>query len=230
MSPLSRYAGRVTETQLRRDAAANRERVLEAAQTLFDERGLGASMDEIARAAGVGPATLYRRFPTKEALLDAILLDALERFEAFAREALAEDDAFTGLALLLERGIELQASSRGFQEILLLRLGDEPQLAEARKRVRPLIAQLVERAQAQGTLRADFEPLDVQVLLWELGRVVESTGRCASSLWRRYLALALDGLRTEAARPLPVAAPTQKQLDQAMAETAESRGLRRGKR
>jgi AcrR family transcriptional regulator len=218
-----------TET-LRRDAAANRKRVLDAARRLFAERGLDASMDEIARAAGVGPATLYRRFATKEALLDAILLDALERFEAFADEALAEADAFAGLERFLTRGIELQASSRGFLEILLLRLEDEPNLAEARDRVRPLIETLVERAQAQGTLRADFDAHDVQVLLWELGRVVESTGNCAADLWRRYLALALDGLRAEAARPLPVAAPTRGQLDQAMVEAAERRGLRRAKR
>jgi AcrR family transcriptional regulator len=216
--------------QLRRDAAANRERVLAAARQLFAERGVDASMDEIARAAGVGPGTLYRRFPTKEALLDAILLDALEQFERYAADALAEEDAFAALERFLTRGVELQAESRGFQEILVLRLERAPHLDEARDRLRPLIAELVARAKAQGTLRDDFDPLDVQVLLWELGRVVEATGHCASQLWRRYLALALDGLRAEAARPLPVAAPTRKQLDQAMVETAERRGLRRGKR
>src|SRR6187549_970002 len=76
-----------TDAPLRRDAAANRERILDAARRLFFEQGLHASMDEVARAAGVGPATLYRRFPTKEALLDAILGDVLERFHAFSREA-----------------------------------------------------------------------------------------------------------------------------------------------
>jgi AcrR family transcriptional regulator len=216
--------------QLRRDAAANRERVLDAARRLFADRGVDASMDEIARAAGVGPGTLYRRFPTKEALLDAILLDALDRFEGFATEALAEADAFAGLERFLRRGIELQAESRGFQEILVLRLERAPHLDEARDRLRPLIAELVGRAKAQGTLRDDLDPLDVQVLLWELGRVVETTGQCASELWRRYLALALDGLRAEAARPLPVAAPTREQLDQAMVDSAERRGLRRAKR
>jgi AcrR family transcriptional regulator len=216
--------------QLRRDAAANRERVIEAARRLFAERGVDASMDEIARAAGVGPGTLYRRFATKEALLDAILLDALERFEGYATEALGKDDAFGALEQFLTCGVELQAESRGFLEILLLRVAQAPHLDEARDRLRPLIAELVSRAKAQGTLRKDFDPLDVQVLLWELGRVVEATGHCASGLWRRYLALALDGLRAEAARPLPVAPPTRKQLDQAMVETAERRGLRRGKR
>jgi hypothetical protein len=76
-----------------------------------------------------------------------------------------------------------------------MRLHDEPQLATARERFRPLIDQLVANAQAQGTLRPDLAPSDIQVLLWELGRVVETTGTCGSQLWRRYLALALDGLR-----------------------------------
>jgi AcrR family transcriptional regulator len=216
-----------TETHLRRDAAANRERILDAARGLFFEHGLEAGMDDVARAAGVGAATLYRRFPTKDALLDAILADVLERFQAFSLEALAFEDAFGGLEFLLERTVQLQLENRAFLDVIAMRLHDEPQLAAARERVRPLIEQLVTKAQAQRTLRGDLAPSDVQVLLWELGRVVDITGACASDLWRRYLALALDGLRAEAARPLPHPPPTSAQLDQAMAETAERRGLHR---
>jgi AcrR family transcriptional regulator len=213
------------ETRLRRDAAANRERILDAARRLFFERGLDASMDEVARAAGVGAATLYRRFATKEALVDAILGDVLERFHAFAVEALRRDDAFAGLELLLERTVRLQLENRAFLEVMAMRLHDEPRLAAARERVRPLLEQLVAEAQAQGKLRADVAAPDVQVLLWELGRVVETTGACASELWRRYLALAVDGLRAEAARPLPHPPPTSAQLDRAMADAAARRGL-----
>jgi len=216
-----------TTPHLRRDAAANRERILEAARRLFFERGLEASMDDVAGAAGVGPATLYRRFPSKEALLDAILADVLERFHGFSLEALAEDDAFAGLELLFERTARLQLENRAFLEVMAMRLHEEPQLAAARKRVRPLIEQLVAKAQAQGTLRPDLAPSDVQVLIWELGRVVEVTGAAAPELWRRYLALTVDGLRPAAARPLPQPAPTSRQLDRAMAETAERRGLHR---
>jgi AcrR family transcriptional regulator len=214
-----------TETPLRRDAAANRERILDAARRLFADHGLEASMDEIARAAGVGAGTLYRRFPTKEALLDAILGDVLDRYHAFAQEALQQDDAFAGLEHLLERAVRLQLENRAFLDILALRLRDEPQLAETRERIRPLVDRLVVRGQEQGTLRADLAPADVQVLLWELGRVVETTATCGTELWRRYLALMLDGLRADAARTLPHPPPTLAQMDQAMAETAERRGL-----
>jgi AcrR family transcriptional regulator len=215
-----------TETPLRRDAAANRERILGTARVLFSEHGLDASMDDVARGAGVGAGTLYRRFPTKEALVDAILGEVLERYHAFSLEALRQEDAFAGLELLLEQTVMLQIENRAFLDVIALRLRDEPQLAAARERVRPLIEQLVKKAQGQGTLRADLAPADVQVLVWELGRMVETTGGLAPKLWRRYLALALDGLRAEAARPLPHPPPTSEELDRAMGETAERRGLR----
>jgi AcrR family transcriptional regulator len=215
-----------TETPLRRDAAANRERILGTARVLFSEHGLDASMDDVARGAGVGAGTLYRRFPTKEALVDAILGEVLERYHAFSLEALRQEDAFAGLELLLEQTVMLQIENRAFLDVIALRLRDEPQLAAARERVRPLIEQLVKKAQRQGTLRADLAPADVQVLVWELGRMVETTGGLAPKLWRRYLALALDGLRAEAARPLPHPPPTSEELDRAMGETAERRGLR----
>ena len=213
------------ETQLRRDAVANRERILDAARRLYADHGLEASMDEVARAAGVGVGTLYRRFPTKEALVDAILGDVVDRFHAFSQEALRQEDAFAGLELLFERAARLQLENRAFLEVMALRMRDEPRLAAARERVRPLVEELVSRAQEQGKLRPDLAAADVQVLLWELARVVESTDTCASELWRRYLALTLDGLRTEAARPLPHPPPTSAQLDEAMAKAAERRGL-----
>jgi AcrR family transcriptional regulator len=216
------------ETHLRRDAAANRERILDAARRLFADQGLEASMDEIARAAGVGAGTLYRRFPTKEALLDAILGDVVDRFRAFAQEAVEQDDAFAALEIFLERVTRLQQENRAFLDILALRLCDE-ELAEARARVRLLTEQLIARAQEQGTLRADLAAADLYVVLWELGRVIEKTGAFAPELWRRSLALTLDGLRPAAARPLPQPPPTIAQMDRAMAETAEHRGLH-GKR
>jgi AcrR family transcriptional regulator len=218
--------GMPAKSELRRDAAANRERILDTARQLFAEQGLETSMDEIARTADVGPATLYRRFPTKEALLDAVLGDVLARFIAFAQEALQNDDAFAGLQLLLEQATQLQADNRGLLDILLVRLEQEPELAQARTRFRPFVEELISRAQQQGALRADLTASDVSVLLWELGRVVDTTGAYAPELWRRYLALMLDGLRPEAAHPLPQPPLTNDQIDQAMLATAKRRGLR----
>jgi AcrR family transcriptional regulator len=214
-----------TETRLRRDAAANRERILDTARRLFAEQGLETSMDEIARSAGVGAATLYRRFPTKEALLDAVLSDVLERFHGFAQEALKSDDAFAGLELLLDSATRLQSENRGLLDILVLRLPQEPQLAKARARFWPLVERLVSRAQEQGALRTDLAPTDITVLLWELGRVVDTTSAYAPELWRRYLALALDGLRPQAARPLPHPPLTRREIDKAMIATAARRGI-----
>jgi len=208
------------DTQLRRDAAANRERILDTAQRLFADQGLETSMDEVARAAGVGAGTLYRRFPTKELLVDAILGDGLERFHWFAQAALREADAFAGLELFLDRSLDLQLENRALLELLRQRLQHEPHLAAARHRIRPLLTELVARGQAQGALRDDLAAADVLVLLWALGRVVESTGPGAPELWRRYLALALDGLRPAAARALPQPAPSWEQLDDAMLDQA----------
>jgi AcrR family transcriptional regulator len=214
------------ESQLRRDAQANRERILDAARRLLAEQGLDASMDELARRAGVGPATLYRRFPTKEAVLDAVLGDVLEQFIRFAEEALEDDDAFAGLEHLLEQATRLQAENHGLLEILLVRLRQEPRLGEARARFRPLVDELVSRAKQQGTLRPDLAPADVTVLLWQLGRVVDTTSDYAPELWRRYLALILDGLRPGAAHPLPHLPLTDDQIDRGIVKSAQGQSER----
>jgi AcrR family transcriptional regulator len=223
MDTLERMAA---DAPLRRDAAANRERILETARRLFAEQGLDTSMDEVARAAKVGSATLYRRFATKEALLDAVLGDVLARFIAFAHEALRQDDAFAGLQLLLEQATRLQAENRGLLDILSLRPHHAPELADARARFLPLARELVSQAQRQGTLRVDLTADDLPVLFWELGRVVETTSAYAPELWHRYLALMLDGLRPQGAHPLPHPSLTDDQLDQAMVGAANHR-LRR---
>jgi AcrR family transcriptional regulator len=210
-------------SHLRSDAAANRARIVATAEKLFAQQGLDVSMDEIARAADVGPATLYRRFPTKESLLDAILLGGFEQLLQFANDAARERDAFTGLEHYFARTIQLQLENRAFLEVFMLRLRATPHLAELRRQIRPLIAEIVERAKQQGSLRTDLTAEDIQVLLWQLGRVVEFTGERAPSVWRRYLALTFDGLRPGAARPLPRAGPTAAVIDGAMDDAAERR-------
>jgi AcrR family transcriptional regulator len=206
--------------ELRRDALANRGRILLAADEAFAERGLEASVEEIARRAGVGIGTLYRRFPSKTALVDAIFEDRLEELAGIAREALGSDDAWEGLCRFLEQAVSLQAQNRGFCEIVAVHLRDENLLAKARARVRPLLVSLIERAQAAGALRPEVVYEDISVLLWTSGRVVDATREVAPEFWRRFLALAVDGLRVRGAALLPHPPLSPAQHEQAMERLA----------
>ena len=141
-----------TEQTLRRDARANRERILEAARAVFADEGVDGSVEQIAQRAGVGMGTLYRRFPTKHDLVEAVIAESLGEFVAAAENGLAEEDPWTGFALFVERVLELHAENRALRELLA---GTEHGEArdEVRRRVRPLVRRLVERAQADGSLR-----------------------------------------------------------------------------
>ena len=192
-----------THRELRRDAQANRERILRAANDVFAEDGLGASVEEIARRAGVGMGTLYRRFPHKTALIDAIFESHLDEDARIAEQALGDPDAWEGFSSFLEQAVSLQAGNRGFAEIVAVHLRDENLVSKARARVTPLLRQLVERAQDAGVLRPDIVYEDISVLLWTSGRVVDATREISPAFWKRQLALALDGLRASNASPLP---------------------------
>ena len=201
---------------LRRDARANRERILCAAADAFAEHGLEASVEEIARRACVGMGTLYRRFPNKAALIDAIFEAHLDELARIAQLALAGPDAWVGLCGFLEQTVSLQARNRGFAEIVAVHLRDENLIAKARARVTPLLRRLIERAQAAGELRPDIVYEDISVLLWTSGRVADATRDTAPEFWRRHLALALDGLRAPNATPLPEPPLTVRQHTKAM--------------
>lgn len=210
-SPASRYHKRIAPSTyaepggrpLRRDARENRERILEAARRAFAEDGIDVSVEEIAARAGVGIGTLYRRFPTKDALIDAVFEDHLERIAAAAVEALDADDAWEGLLEYLGYVVGLQAADRGLSEILGTQLRTEQLIARARSRLRPLVQRLLERAQVAGELRTDVVYEDVSVLLWTTGRVADATREIAPEFWQRYLTLLSDGLRARNASPLP---------------------------
>jgi AcrR family transcriptional regulator len=197
---------------LRRDAQQNRDRLVARAGELFAADGIGVPVEEITRRAGVGMGTLYRHFPTKADLVDAVLEEALEAYVGLARDAAAAVDAWAGFTDFLERGLELHASNRGLMDVILTSARGRARAEATRERVRPLLRQLVARAQAEGRLREDFSAEDVPLLFRALGRVIEATGDSAPDLWRRYLALVVDGLRAAAATPLPVAPPTAEQV------------------
>jgi AcrR family transcriptional regulator len=188
---------------LRRDARENRDRILVAARAAFAELGLDAGVEEIAGRAGVGMGTLYRRFPTKDALIDAVFEEHLDRLAAAAEQALQEPDPWEGLLGYLACVVRLQSSDRGFSEILGAHFDSEQLIARARTRIRPLVVEVVLRAQAAGSLRPDVAYEDISVLLWSTGRVVDATRDVAPQFWERYLALLVDGLRAGSATPLP---------------------------
>ena len=119
----------IADRPLRADAARNRARLLVAAREVFAERGLDATMDEVARRAGVGVGTAYRRFRNRDELIAALFEERFEEFMGVLDKALADDDAWRGLSGFLERSMEMQAEDRGFKELM-------HQSAEGRERIR----------------------------------------------------------------------------------------------
>jgi AcrR family transcriptional regulator len=157
--------------------------------------------------------TLYRRFPSKEALIDAVLEDAFDEYVANAEHAVAAPNAWDGFREFLERGLALHAENRGLKDVIGSRAHGRERANAMRARVRPLMTRLIKRAQDEGALRADFTLEDIPLLFWTGGRVIEATSAVAPELWRRYLGLMLDGLRADAATTLPHAPLTRRQLD-----------------
>jgi AcrR family transcriptional regulator len=200
---------------LRRDAQANRARIVAAARAAFAADGIEVPVEEIARRAGVGMGTLYRHFRAKEDLIDAVLEDAFAAFISAAEQALAEEDAWLGLRSFLERVFALHVENRGLKDIIATRAHGRARAEAMRRRMRPLLRSLIERAQEQGTLRDDFTAEDMPLLFWTGGRVIEATATIAPDFWRRYLGLLLDGLRAEAATTLPHPPLTRAQLNRA---------------
>jgi AcrR family transcriptional regulator len=178
---------------LRRDAAANRERVLAAAAEVFHEHGVGACLDDVARRAGVGVATLYRRFPSREALLEALLADLLDVYAAEADLALSLPDG-TGLAAFLRAVGEVQATPRG----CALRLWSSPAVEQRRAQVHERMGTLLADAQRRGTCRADVTLADLVGVLVALRGVREQPVAGVALDWRRHLELCLAGLRPSA--------------------------------
>jgi AcrR family transcriptional regulator len=208
--------GTAGERPLRRDARENRDRILAAAREAFAELGMEASVEEIAARAGVGVGTFYRRFPTKDALAEAVFEAHLDRVAEAATEALEAVDPWKGLLDYLTHVVGLQAADRGLSEIMGAALRSEEVLGRARTRLRPLVEELIARARNAGDLRADVTCEDVSVLLWTTGRVVDATSDIAPVFWRRYLALLVDGLRSGSATPLPRAPLTRDEHAAAM--------------
>lgn len=186
-----------TKRPLRRDAERNRQRILAAAAEVFAQRGLAATLDDVAREAGVGVGTVYRRFADKEELIDALFEQRIDEMVAQAQASVDEDDPWTALVRFFERFIDAQCHDRGLMELLVSRRHGQARVTQARDRLIPLVDALVERAQAAGALRPDVVARDIPLIHVMLASVVDYTRDIRPEVSRRYLALLLDGLRAE---------------------------------
>lgn len=198
---------------LRKDAERNRQRILAAAREVFAERGLDASLDDIARHADVGVGTVYRRFPDKDALIEALFEEGVQRFGAIADAALANPDPWEGLVGFFEATAGMQAVDRGLKEIMLGSRPGQERVQRMRDRIAPVVMQLMARAQAAGVVRADASFTDVPLINMMVGTVADAARETDPELWRRYLRLLLDGLRAQDAEPLPPALAGPADLD-----------------
>jgi AcrR family transcriptional regulator len=208
---------------LRADAERNRRRILDAARAVFADRGLDAPLEDIAERAGVGIATLYRRFATREDLVMAVFCDTFAQFAEFAEEALRAPSAWTGFRHLVERVCALQAADRGSTDVLILAPSCE-RAREHRTRGFRAFTELVRRAQEEGTLREDFTVEDFVLLLIANASVVQATMEAAPHAWRRFVALMLQSYRAPHDGPLP-AAPTPIQTERIMRHIGAAKGL-----
>jgi AcrR family transcriptional regulator len=172
----------------RRDAEANRQRILAAAADAFGKEGLGVSMVEIARRAGVGNATVHRNYPCKQQLLDELFQEWFARRRAAAELGLADPDPWRGLVGFLEDAFDDMSSHRAAGDLYVFRL-------RGRERLTGDLDALVQRARSAGILRTGVSTQDVILLMLGIGRTIEITGDVAPQQWRRHLAVVLDGLR-----------------------------------
>jgi hypothetical protein len=182
---------------LRRDAEENRQRILKAARKLVTEHGLNVSHDEIAREAGVAVGTVYRRYPRKHQLAEA---------------ALAHEDAWEGLTSFLVGVFEMQADDRGLREFMS-RGGGTGQAARAGASIQPVVGELVRRAHADGALRADVGVGDMPLIPMMVGVVMDGARHVSPELWRRMLAIIMDGISAgPRTAPLPGEPPSPQAL------------------
>jgi AcrR family transcriptional regulator len=181
----------------RSDALRNRARVVEAAESVFAELGPDAGVDAVAARAGVGKATVYRSFPTKEHLFAAVAVQRLRWFEERAEAALEVPDALAGFEQLMVETAAIQARDRVIGGTLAAAAAAEPlELAEAMDRAREALRRVMDRAREAGTLRADATPDDVRVLFGGACRILGEDGERDADVWRRQARLIVAALRS----------------------------------
>jgi AcrR family transcriptional regulator len=193
---------------LRKDAARNRAHILEAARDLFAQRGLSASLNDIARHAGVGVGTVYRHFPDKDQLVEGLFEQRIEELVTRMEQALADPDPWHALTSFIRESTEMQADDRGIKDLLTGGHVGLARISRVRDRLMPMGEELVRRAHASGQLRADIETSDLSLIQAIMGPLIDASAGVEPELYRRYLDIMLRGIsaRPDEQPPLPVAA------------------------
>jgi AcrR family transcriptional regulator len=196
---------------LRADARRNREAIKEAARGGFAEHGFDCQMEDIARQAGVGVGTVYRHFPNKEALLDALVADRFERLAEETAKALEKDDPWEAFCELMRWSAQYQAEDRGLSEVL----GSRPLVGEAAAAKSGLVElseKLMRKAQRAQKMRKDLMVEDIPTMICGLSAVTGSPdGSMPAMNWERFLEVMLDGMRAPGSAKLP---PPRARLNQ----------------
>lgn len=208
--------------ELRSDAERNRGRIIEAARGLYAADGLGVSMAAVAREAGVGIATLFRRFPTQDDLIAAVFADRMSAYGEAIEAALADPDPWHGFTGYLETVCAMQATDRGFAEVLTMTFPRAKPLEACRDQAYERFVELIARTKAAGRLRRDFTPEDMPLLLMANAGVIAVTGDVAPDAWRRLVGYLIQAFAVPDPDPLP-AAPSPAAMYRAMITVHRSR-------
>jgi AcrR family transcriptional regulator len=180
----------------RADALRNRCALVTAAGEIFSAQGLDAPLDDVARTAGLGSATMYRHFPTRADLVEAVFADVLTQIIESARHYAEEPDAWTAFEGHLRFLCGLQARDRGLADLLVTTLPTAPHVERLRAEALTGLSALIAAAQQQGVLRGDFGHTDVVLILMSNAGLLRRTRVHAPDAWQRHLAFVLDGLRS----------------------------------
>ncbi|MGI5186694.1 TetR/AcrR family transcriptional regulator [Promicromonospora sp. CA-289599] len=211
---------------MRSDAAQNRQALVDAALRLFDERGLAPTLDDVARAAGVGVGTAYRHFSDKTELAFAALESSLESMLQAAEASASMADGWAGLAEFFRATVEPQATQQVLRDVLATDPESAPML-EVHRRIGDSLSTLLAKAKKQGSIRQDVTVSDLAVLATLLGEVVRLFGPVAPDSWRRFLPLLLDGLRPGETTSLTAGPLTKEEFVAGMAAQARAADARR---
>lgn len=206
----------------RRDARERRGKLIAAAQREFASHGVDASLEKIAREAGVAIGTLYRHFPTRLDLLMAAFRPRLQEFLDGAAKAMEMDDPWEGFVYYLENLFGMQAGDRGFNDFLSRRFPDNADTEHIHDQMCRHIEVILTRAQEAGQVRPDITQADIVNLIWSNGRMIDATSTTAPNAWRRHLYLMLDAYRAERAHPIPEPPMTEKQLYDSMVHLSKA--------